>query len=72
MIKQQQKDEANTNVGSSTKLSAKAIQESHDKSEKINSDFVASELGLTRQAPLSIQEIQQMLTSGQQIMNTSR
>ena len=70
--KQQQKDEANTNVGSSTKLSAKAIQESHDKSEKINSDFVASKLGLTRQAPLSIQEIQQMLTSGQQIMNTSR
>ena len=70
--KKQQKDEANTIVGSSTKLSVKAIQESHDKSEKINSDFVASELGLTRQAPLSIQEIQQMLTSGQQIMNTSR
>lgn len=70
--KQQQRDKANTNVGSSTMLSAKEIQESHDKSEKRNTNFVASELGLKPQTPLSIQEVQQMLTSGQKIMNTSR
>ena len=70
--KQQQRDKANTNVGSSTMLSAKEIQESHDKSEKRNTNFVASELGLKRQTPLSVQEVQQMLTSGQKIMNISR
>ena len=70
--KQQQTSESNTNVASSTKLTAKAIQESHDKSEKMSTDFVASKLGLKRQAPLSIQEVQKMLTSGQRIMNTSR
>ena len=70
--KQQQTNELNTNVASSTKLTAKAIQESHDKSEKMSTDFVASKLGLKRQAPLSIQEVQKMLTSGQRIMNTSR
>ena len=69
---QQQTSESNANVASSTKLTAKAIQESHDQSEKISADFVASKLGLKRQAPLSIQEVQQMLTSGQRIMNTSR
>ena len=67
--KQKQTNKSNTNLASSTKLTAKAIQESHEKSEKMSTDFVSSKLGLKRQEPVSIQDVQRMLTSGQHIMN---
>lgn len=54
-----------------TVLSTKQIQQRHMQSEEQTSNYVAEQLGLKRQPALTIQAIQQILTNGRRMMNSS-
>ena len=57
--------------GAATVLSSKQIQQRHMQSEEQTSNYVAEQLGLKRQPALTIQAIQQILTNGRRMMNSS-
>ena len=54
-----------------TVLSSKQIQQRHMQSEEQTSNYVAEQLGLKRQPALTIQAIQQILTNGRRMLNSS-